>query len=77
MSREDFAGVKALRDAKREIRMVHGINCPVCIAKTPKRIPSRLLPQQTCKVDGYKDERPRLPRAELDAIFEKHGLRRE
>ena len=34
--------------------------CPVCVAKLPKAHPSILLPQQVCKIHGFRDPRPRL-----------------
>jgi ribosomal protein L37AE/L43A len=37
----------------REVKEKHGIDCPGCLQKQPKRIPSRLLPGWTCKVCGY------------------------
>lgn len=30
-----------------------GIDCPGCKIKEPKRIPTRLLPGQRCKVCGF------------------------
>ena len=44
---------KALRDRKYR----EGIDCPVCMVKLPKAIPSRLLPGWKCKVCGYVDKR--------------------
>ena len=34
-----------------------GVDCPGCIKEQPKRIPTRLLPEQKCKVCGYRDPR--------------------
>jgi hypothetical protein len=48
-----------IREARREARAKHGVPCPVCPTKRPKAHPSILLPQQRCKVDGYRDPRPR------------------
>lgn len=48
-----------IRDARREARSKHGVNCPQCAIARPKAHPSILLPQQRCKVDGYRDPRPR------------------
>mgnify|MGYP001569974971 CR=1 FL=1 len=50
---------KAYKDYKKELKIVHGIDCPGCKIKEPKRTPTKLLPQQKCKVCGYKDPRPR------------------
>lgn len=46
-----------VKAARQEERREHGIDCPRCIEKTPKRNPSILLPGQRCRVDGYR--RPR------------------
>lgn len=56
----------ALRDERRAIRAKFGVRCPDCNIKQPKREPTILLPGQRCKVDGYRDPRPRLTDAELD-----------
>jgi len=55
---DDF---KAFKDAKRAIRDKYGVACPQCAKVRPKAQPSILLPQQRCKVDGYRDPRPRGP----------------
>lgn len=46
----------AFREHRALLRMqkeVNGIDCPGCIAKHPKRNPTRLLPGWRCKVYGY------------------------
>lgn len=48
-----------IRDARREARAKHGVPCPKCAEVRPKAHPSILLPQQRCKVDGYRDPRQR------------------
>ena len=48
-----------VRADKREQRAKFGVPCPQCAIKRPKAHPSILLPQQRCKVDGYRDPRPR------------------
>lgn len=48
-----------LRDARRERRARLGADCPQCRVVQPKRTPTILLPGQRCKVDGYRDPRPR------------------
>jgi hypothetical protein len=45
---------------KKGLRDRFGVECPECKVKRPKANPSILLPQQRCKVDGYRDPRPRL-----------------
>lgn len=54
---DDFNALKAER---KERRRKYGVDCPGCKVKEPKRIPTILLPQQRCKVCGYRDPRPRL-----------------
>ena len=54
---DDF---RALRDHKKAIRAKYGVPCPECRRLQPKRHPTILLPQQRCRVDGYRDPRPEL-----------------
>jgi rRNA maturation endonuclease Nob1 len=49
-----------VKTARQERRAKYGIPCPGCREKEPKRIPTVLLPQQRCKVCGYRDGRPRI-----------------
>lgn len=46
-----------LKAHRREMREALGVGCPMCRVKQPKRTPTVLLPQQRCKVDGYRDPR--------------------
>lgn len=55
---------KDIRNAKRDARDKHGVPCPVCVEKLPKAHPSILLPQQRCKIHGYRDPRKRTPETE-------------
>lgn len=48
-----------LREARRIRREKLGIECPRCAVVRPRACPSILLPGQRCKVDGYRDPRPR------------------
>lgn len=48
-----------VRAARRERRAKLGVECPRCKEVRPKAHPSILLPSQRCKVDGYRDPRPR------------------
>lgn len=50
-----YNDVKAIR---AERRAALGVNCPKCAEARPKAHPSILLPNQRCKVDGYRDPRP-------------------
>lgn len=51
---------QAMKDHKKALRTKYGVNCPQCAIKRPKAHPSILLPQQRCRVDGYRDPRPEL-----------------
>lgn len=50
----------AIKEHNRSLRERFGVPCPHCRDKQPKREPSILLPQQVCRVDGYRDPRPRI-----------------
>jgi len=47
------------KDHIKERRRLLGVECPKCKINRPKTNASILLPQQRCKVDGYRDPRPR------------------
>lgn len=51
----------AMREQRKELRARLGVSCPGCNIKESKRTPSILLPQQRCKVCGYRDPRKRTP----------------
>ena len=53
-----------IKEAKRAVRDKHGIPCPMCVKLLPKASPTILLPQQKCKIHGYKDFRPRTKETE-------------
>lgn len=48
-----------MRAQRKDLRARLGVPCPGCNIKEPKRTPSILLPQQKCKVCGYRDPRKR------------------
>ena len=50
----------AWKDRRRTLRATFGVDCPKCAEARPRASPSILLPQQRCKMDGYRDPRPRL-----------------
>lgn len=50
---------KELKKERRERRERLGVACPQCNVKQPKRIPTVLLPGQTCRVCHYRDPRKR------------------
>ncbi|MGE4307331.1 MAG: hypothetical protein AB7E24_25265 [Novosphingobium sp.] len=59
-----------LKDLRKEKRRVFGVPCPMCREKQPNRNPTILLPQQRCRVDGYRDPRPELTQADYDKLFQ-------
>jgi hypothetical protein len=59
-----------MRAERKALRAKYGVACPQCTIVRPKALPSILLPQQKCKVDGYRDPRPRL-------TDEQRGIRSE
>jgi hypothetical protein len=54
----------AMADHRKALRAKFGVNCPQCAVKRPKAHPTILLPQQRCRVDGYRDPRPELTNEE-------------
>jgi rRNA maturation endonuclease Nob1 len=43
-----------IKQASKEHKALHAIDCPGCPKIQPKRIPTRLLPGKKCKVCGYR-----------------------
>lgn len=58
---DDF---KALKGHKQRIRARYGVECPECKKLRPRASATILLPQQTCRIDKYVDQRPELTNAE-------------
>lgn len=57
---DTIEGYKDIADHRKALRAKYGVNCPQCAVKRPKAHPTILLPQQRCRVDGYRDPRPEL-----------------
>lgn len=53
-----------IRDARSKARAKHGVPCPRCIELLPRANPTILLPQQRCKIHGYRDPRQRSAETE-------------
>ena len=49
-----------MSDHRKALRARYGVPCPACQKGRPKAHPSILLPQQRCRIDGYRDPRPEL-----------------
>jgi hypothetical protein len=71
--REFYRRWKNVRKTRREM---YGVDCPGCIKGHPNRNPTKLMPQQKCKVCGYRDPRPRLTQEQQDAPWEANGFKR-
>ena len=51
----------AHKEHRKKLRAEFGKPCPACEEKLPKANPSILLPQQVCRIHGYRDPRARIP----------------
>jgi hypothetical protein len=67
---EIFSAHGDLRKARRKL---FGINCPECVRLLPKAHPTILLPQQRCRIHGYRDPRPHLTDAQEQQVAESLG----
>lgn len=56
----------AYRAFNKALRSRYGVECPQCKVLRPKTNASILLPQQRCKVDGFRDPRPMLTREQKE-----------
>lgn len=54
------------------LRGAFGERCPQCEKCRPLAHPSILLPQQTCKVDGYTDPRPKVTDEARAEVYKKY-----
>lgn len=48
---------RLMRQERAELRAKLGVPCPVCVKRLPKAHPTILLPQQRCRIHGYRDPR--------------------
>lgn len=53
-----------MKEHRRALRAAFGVECPRCKELRPKTNASILLPGQRCRVDGYRDLRPRVSESE-------------
>ncbi len=51
---------KEWKERKKQLRRDLGEDCIGCIKYHPKRSPTILLPGQTCRVCGHKDDRKHI-----------------
>lgn len=58
----------AMRDHRKALRRAYGVPCPECQRKLPRAQPSILLPQQRCKIHGYRDPRPALTEEQENGV---------
>jgi hypothetical protein len=66
----------AMKEVKRQRRKQYGVPCPQCAIVRPRAQASILLPGQRCKVDKYRDPRPRITREQEDALWAEQGFTR-
>lgn len=57
---ETMEAYKDIANHKAALRKKYGVECPKCKVVRPKAHASILIPQQRCRVDGYRDPRPEL-----------------
>lgn len=57
---EELETFRVLREHTRALRKKYGVNCLGCALHRPRAPASILIPQQRCRVDGYRDPRPEL-----------------
>jgi hypothetical protein len=57
---EAIENYQAMGQHRKDLRKKFGVYCPQCAIARPKAHPSILMPQQKCRVDGYRDPRPQL-----------------
>jgi len=62
---DDF---RFMKEHRKQMRAVYGVPCPQCNIKQPKRQATILLPQQRCRVDGYRDPRAELTSEQHQAV---------
>ena len=60
---------KSIKNHKKALRSKYGIECPECKRLRPKTNASILLPQQRCRVDGYRDTRNELTDKEYQDVL--------
>ena len=51
---------RAMHDHRARMRATYGKPCPKCLVLRPKANATILLPNQICKMHGYRDPRPEL-----------------
>ena len=59
----------AMKDERSLIRAKWGVKCPTCTVNLPKAHPTIMLPQQRCRVCGYRDPRPRLTKDQREEAY--------
>lgn len=67
--------LRGIDDMRKAMRAAFGVQCPKCKIARPKANASILLPQQLCKVDGYRDPRPYLTNEEEAAGLLPYGFK--
>jgi len=61
---------QGLKDFKKRLRERFGVKCPECVRLLPKANATILLPQQRCRIHGFRDARPELTQEDYDSLAE-------
>lgn len=59
---------QGLKDFKKRLRAHYGVKCPECVRLLPKANATILLPQQRCRIHGFRDARPELTQEDYDSL---------
>lgn len=59
---------RGMKDFKKALKAMYGIECPECKRLLPKASATILLPQHRCKIHRYVDPRPELTQADYDKV---------
>lgn len=62
-------------DLRKVRRKIFGVDCQECVRLLPRANPTILLPQQRCRIHGYRDPRPELTDAQERWLAESIGMK--
>ena len=57
---DPMEAVRIERALTKLIRFHFALSCPICRKERPRGNPTKLLPHEQCRVDGYVDWRPAM-----------------
>jgi len=61
---------RGMKDHRKLLRARFGVKCPECVRLLPKANATILLPQQRCRIHGFRDARPELTQEDYDSLAE-------